>query len=61
MKLRIYSLAYCELYLTLAALILRVFPRMKLFETTEKDIAYDGDSFVPRTARDSKGVRVLVE
>jgi hypothetical protein len=55
------SLAYCELYLLLTALTLRVFPQMRLFETTERDIRYDHDMFVPLTHDDSKGVRVTIE
>ncbi|KAF0327386.1 major facilitator superfamily transporter [Colletotrichum asianum] len=41
------NLAYCELYILLALLIVRVFPRMKLHETTEADVAYDHDFFNP--------------
>ncbi|KAJ8123130.1 hypothetical protein ONZ43_g851 [Nemania bipapillata] len=40
-------LAYCELYLLLALLVSRVFPFMKLHETTEEDVAYDHDFFNP--------------
>lgn len=54
-------LAYCELHLCLAALALRVLPRMRLYETTELDVRYDHDLFVPLTRGDSKGVRVLVD
>lgn len=38
------SLALCELHLALAALALRVLPRMALYETTERDVVYDYDS-----------------
>ncbi|KAK7953154.1 cytochrome P450 oxidoreductase [Apiospora saccharicola] len=55
------QLAYCELHLCLAALALRVLPRMRLYETTELDVRYDHDMFVPLTRDGSKGVRVLVE
>lgn len=54
-------LAYCELYLCLAALALRVLPRMRLYGTTELDVRYDHDMVVPLTREDSKGVRVLVD
>lgn len=54
------SLAYCELYLAVAVMALKIFPRMTLFETTEEDVKYDYDLFVPMTKEDSKGVRVLV-
>ncbi|KAI1864594.1 uncharacterized protein JN550_008881 [Neoarthrinium moseri] len=55
------NLALCELYLVLTALVLRVMPRMKLYETTEKDVTYDHDMFVPVTVSGSKGVRVLID
>lgn len=54
------SLAYCELYLLLALLTIRVFPRMQLYETTEKDVAYDHDFFNPFPVWDSKGVRAII-
>ena len=53
-------LALCELYLLLTALTLRVLPHMHLFETTEFDVRYDHDMFVPLTHNDSKGVRVKI-
>ncbi|KAH8671569.1 cytochrome P450 [Xylariales sp. PMI_506] len=55
------NLAFCELHLALTALTLRVFPQMHLFETTEVDVKYDHDMFVPLTSDDSKGVRVTIE
>ena len=55
-----YSLAYCELYIAVALFALKVFPRMTLFETTEEDIKYDHDMFVPMTKEDSNGVRVEI-
>ncbi|KAK8137099.1 cytochrome P450 [Apiospora sp. TS-2023a] len=55
------QLAYCELHLCLSALALRVLPHMRLYETTELDVRYDHDMFLPLTHEDSKGVRVLVE
>jgi hypothetical protein len=54
------SLAYCELYVGLVALVLRVFPHLKLFETTVEDIEYDHDLFVAGVKPGSKGVRVTV-
>lgn len=53
------SLGQCELYLMLAALTLRVFPRMRLHDTTEEDIKYDHDMQVPMT-KDGRGVRVVI-
>lgn len=58
---RIYSLALCELHLALTALALRAMPHMRLYETTERDVAYDHDMFVPVTAEGSRGVRVVIE
>ncbi|KAL4744633.1 hypothetical protein BDW72DRAFT_199403 [Aspergillus terricola var. indicus] len=55
------NLAYCELYLLLALLVLRVFPRMRLYEATEADVAYDHDFFNPFPVWESKGVRVVVD
>ncbi|KAI0134042.1 cytochrome P450 [Xylariales sp. AK1849] len=54
------NLAFCELYLLLTALTLRVFPHMRLFETSDLDVRYDHDMFVPLTHDDSKGVRATV-
>ncbi|KAK7952551.1 cytochrome P450 [Apiospora aurea] len=55
------NLAYCELYLGLAALALRVLPRMRLFKTTEEDVTWDYDILVPMTKRSSKDVRVTID
>lgn len=55
------SLALCELNLVLAALTLRVFPHMKLYKTTERDVLYDHDMFIPVVASGSQGVRVTIE
>jgi hypothetical protein len=55
------SLAYCELYVALAALVLRVFPVMKLYETTVEDVTFYRDVFVTFPKATSKGVRVVVE
>ncbi|KAL4817233.1 cytochrome P450 [Aspergillus spinulosporus] len=55
------NLAYCELYLLLALLVVRVFPHMRLYETTEADVAYDHDFFSPFPVYESKGVRVVVD
>ena len=54
------SLAYCELYLLLALLTVRVFPRMQLYETTETDITYDHDFFNPFPVWNSQGVRAII-
>lgn len=36
-------------------------PYMRLYETTERDIRYDHDMFIPMTESGSKGVRVIIE
>jgi tetrahydromethanopterin S-methyltransferase subunit F len=46
--------------MTTAALSLRVFPHMKLFETTIDDVKYDHELFTARGKRGSKGVRVAM-
>lgn len=55
------SLAYCELYLGLAAIVLRVIPYMELYETTLDDVAYDHDMFVPMAKPGTQGVRVMMK
>ncbi|OTA56421.1 cytochrome P450 [Hypoxylon sp. EC38] len=54
------NLAFCELHLSLTALVLRVFPHMRLYETTEEDVKWDRDMIVPVPKASSKGVRVLI-
>ncbi|KAI0841081.1 cytochrome P450 [Hypoxylon sp. FL0890] len=54
------NLALYELHLVLAALVLRVFPHMRLFETTEADVRWDCDMVVPQTRAESKGIRVVI-
>ncbi|ETS80144.1 hypothetical protein PFICI_07673 [Pestalotiopsis fici W106-1] len=54
------NLALCELHLSLTALALRVIPRMALYETSLRDVAYDHDMFIPRPVAESKGVRVVI-
>ena len=54
------SLALCEIHFGIAALALRVLPQMRLFETTEEDVLYDHDMFIPMTKAGSKGIRVEI-
>ncbi|KUI60841.1 Trichodiene oxygenase [Cytospora mali] len=54
------NLAYIEIYIATAALVLRVFPRMRLYETTEDDVKYDHDLVVSQPKNGSKGVRVVM-
>jgi len=53
------NLALCELHLCLAALVLRVIPHMRLADTTEEDVTYDHDMFIPMT-KHNRGVRVTI-
>ena len=55
------QLAYCELYLTVAALFMPGRFKWELFETTERDVAIEHDFFTPFHAMDSNGVRVVVK
>ena len=43
------------------ALILRVYPHMKLYQTTIDDIQYDYDLFVPMAKKGSRGIWVEME
>ncbi|KAK0382338.1 trichodiene oxygenase [Colletotrichum limetticola] len=52
-------LAYSELYIALTSLVLRVFPRMKLYDTTLRDVEYDHDLGVPIPATEN-GVKVKI-
>lgn len=54
------SLAYCEIYLAIAALVLRVYPRMYLHDTIIEDVKLDRDLFVPVIKDGRKGVQVFV-
>lgn len=53
-------LAYCELYISMAALALRVLPHMNLHDTTVSDLEYDHDQLIAMTKAGSKGVRVAM-
>ncbi|RAH64667.1 cytochrome P450 [Aspergillus aculeatinus CBS 121060] len=54
------NLAYCSLYVTLPVLALRVLPRMRLYQTTAGDVAYDHDLWFPMPKESTKGVRVVI-
>ena len=55
-----YSLAYCELYLTMAALFAPNRFRFELYETDRKDVEIAHDFFNPCFSVDSKGMRVVI-
>jgi hypothetical protein len=54
------SLAICEMNLLVAALTLRVLPKMRLYETTADDVRYDHDLMIPMPRKGSKGIRAVV-
>lgn len=56
-----HSLAYCELYLTLAAIFKPGRFDFKLFKTDEKDAEIGHDFFNACQSVESKGIRVVVE
>lgn len=56
----LFRLAYWELYIYAAALIVHVFPRLSLSDTSAKDVQYDHDELIGKPYVNSKGVRVLV-
>ena len=53
------SLAYAEMYVTVATVFRRF--DMELFETTYADIEVAHEFHIPQVKRGSKGVRVLVK
>jgi len=55
------NLAYAEIFICLAALVLRLGDRMELFETTADDVELHHDVFAVRPKPGSKGIRVLVK
>ncbi|XPS70250.1 hypothetical protein M3J09_002489 [Ascochyta lentis] len=54
------NLAYCELYMSTAALSLQVFPHMKLYKTTVEDVRYDHALITAQAKKGSKGVRAVM-
>ncbi|KAJ4390102.1 hypothetical protein N0V93_007575 [Gnomoniopsis smithogilvyi] len=54
------NLAITEIHFTVVALAIRVWPRMSLFETSDEDLAYDHDMFVPMPKKGSMGLRVTI-
>ncbi|KAF4474743.1 Cyrochrome P450 monooxygenase [Colletotrichum fructicola Nara gc5] len=52
------QLAYCELYIAVAALTLRVMDDMRLYNTTDADVVYDFDLALAMPSRGSRGIRV---
>ena len=55
------SLAYCELYLTIAAVFAPDRFRFELFEMDDSDVNIAHDFFTPFARMDSKEVRVRLQ
>ncbi|KAF5483045.1 Cyrochrome P450 monooxygenase [Colletotrichum siamense] len=51
-------LAYCELFIAVAALILRVMGNTRLFDTTDADVVYDFDLALAMPKKDGKGIQI---
>ncbi|KZL80744.1 cytochrome p450 oxidoreductase [Colletotrichum incanum] len=51
-------LAYCKLYIAVAALTLRVMDHMRLYCTTDTDVVHDFDLALAMPKRGGKGIRV---
>ncbi|KAL2274607.1 hypothetical protein FJTKL_03101 [Diaporthe vaccinii] len=54
-------LAYCETYLALSVLVLRVFPHLQSYETTVDNVRPASDAFIPFPKKGSKGVRAVMK
>lgn len=46
--------------MAMAVLLLRIYPRLRLYETTFDDIKFDSDYFIPVINKHCKGVRAIV-
>jgi hypothetical protein len=55
------SLAYAELFITLAILFRPGAPKLRLYQTDESDVYPSMDLFIVAPKADSKGCRVTVE
>ncbi|MCJ1358190.1 MAG: hypothetical protein MMC33_008189 [Icmadophila ericetorum] len=55
------NLAYAEMYMSIAAMTLRLGDRLKLFDTTLDDVEIHHDTIVPAPKMGSKGIRVVIE
>ncbi|KAK3387782.1 cytochrome P450 monooxygenase-like protein [Podospora didyma] len=54
-------LAYCELYIMVALVAMRIIPRARLYETSLEDITYDHDQVVLQTKKGNISVRIKIE
>lgn len=55
------DLAYCEMYLMIAELVLRLLLRSRLVNTTADDVEYDHDCIVPSPKKGSMAVRIVID
>lgn len=53
-------LAYCEIYIMLATMVLHVLDRARLFETTVEDLRYDHDMVIVQTKKGSIFARIKI-
>jgi len=51
------NLAFAEIYMTLANLIIQ-FPEMEVFDTTAKDVEIVADYYMPRSS--GRGVKIML-
>jgi cytochrome P450 len=54
------NLAYAELYICLAEIVLRIGEHMELYETTIRDVTPEFDAFAMRPYKGSLGIRVVI-
>ncbi|KAK8031356.1 hypothetical protein PG990_001090 [Apiospora arundinis] len=54
------NLAMCELYLTIAAIVLRVAPQMKLLNENDDAIKWDYEVMIPKPKKGTKPVSVVI-
>jgi hypothetical protein len=55
------NLAYAELFICIAAVVLRLGRQLELFETTTEDVKLFKDVFAMRPKPESKGIRVVLK
>ncbi|KIW01741.1 uncharacterized protein PV09_06917 [Verruconis gallopava] len=55
------NLAYAELYMCLAAIVLHIGDQMELFETDLRDVTPEYETFAMRPYKGSQGIRVVID
>lgn len=53
-------MALCELYLTVAAVVLRVAPRMRLVSGNDDFVTMDHEVMIPKPKKGTKPVTVVI-